>query len=80
LIAAQLDGSAGSLSAGPNYSITILANSDLNGDGTTDVKDIQILIDVILGPIAANCPVPQNADLLCNVLDLQIVARAAVGA
>jgi len=80
LVGARLDGSSASVVAGAAYSLTILANTDLNGDGVTDVEDIQILIPIILGPIAANCPVPQNTDLVCNVLDLQLVARAAVGA
>jgi len=67
LVGATLAGDAASLTSGVLYNPVVLAPTDLNGDGKTDVQDLQIMIQRILEPGA-----------LATVQDAQIVARAAL--
>lgn len=68
VVGATLAGDAAALTAGAAYSFTILAPTDLNGDGKTDVQDLQIIVQQIL-----------TAGATVTVRDAQIIARAAVG-
>lgn len=68
LIGASLAGDNVPLTAGAAYSVLVLAPTDLNGDGKTDVQDLQIIIQQIL-----------TAGSTVTVRDAQIVAQAAVG-
>jgi hypothetical protein len=78
LAGATLAGDNAPLTAGAAYNLLILARTDLNGDGKTDILDLQIMIQEILsgpsGPVAND----QNGDGVANVRDAQIVARAAI--
>lgn len=78
VIGSTLAGGTAPLGIGTPYSFTILSPTDLNGDGTTDIRDLEILIRQILdnAPVAAN---DQNGDGAVDVKDAQIVARAAPG-
>lgn len=77
LVAATLDGGSTPITAGTAYSVQVLHQSDLNGDGKTDILDLQLMILEILGQSSvAN---DQNKDGVDDVLDAQIVARAAQG-
>jgi len=69
LVGASLAGGNAPLTAGTAYSVLILAPTDLNGDGKTDVQDLQIMIQRILEPGAT-----------VTARDAQIVAWAAVAA
>ena len=73
VIGAALDGSSAGLSAGVPFAFAVLATTDLNGDGVTNVLDLQLMIQEILGgPVAHD----QNGDGVADVKDAQIVARA----
>jgi hypothetical protein len=81
-VAISLAGLVGATLAGDNapltgaeYNTLILARTDLNGDGKTDILDLQIMIQEILGGPAVN---DQNGDGVANVRDAQIVARAVM--
>jgi hypothetical protein len=75
VIGAALDGSSAGLGAGVPFAFAVLARTDLNGDGVTDVLDLQLMIQEILGgPVAHD----QNGDGLADVKDAQIVARAVL--
>jgi hypothetical protein len=77
LVGATLQGDAAALTAGPAYSFTVLARTDLNGDGKTDVLDLQLMIQEILsGSPPLN---DQNGDSVGNIRDAQLIARAALG-
>jgi len=76
LVGAKLDGTAAVIVAGTPYFFGVLARTDLNGDGKTDVLDLQLMIQEILTGTVTN---DQNGDGAVNVLDAQIVAKAAVG-
>ncbi len=78
LVAASLAGDNVPLVSGPTYTVNVLARTDLNGDGKTDVQDLQILIQEILNPPGGAGPSPndQNGDGVLNVRDAQIVACA----
>jgi hypothetical protein len=72
---------AGSLTvAGLTFAITQLKTGyDINGDGTVNVLDLQILANVILG--VASCPgnCDINGDASVNALDLQILVNVILG-
>lgn len=76
VLGATLTGGTAPLGVGTAYSFQVLAPTDLNGDGKTDILDLQILIQEILGggPVAND----QNGDGASDVRDAAIVARAAV--
>ena len=73
IVGAALDGSSAGLGAEVPFAFAVLAGTDLNGDGVTNVLDLQLMIQEILGgPVAHD----QNGDGLADVKDAQIVARA----
>lgn len=54
------------------------ASTDVNGDGATNVTDVQIAVNQALG--AASCGAGDvNGDGACNVTDVQKVINAALG-
>src|SRR5579862_682446 len=55
-----------------------LSKCDINGDGLTNIADVQGLINEALGVTAAVHDL--NADGTVNVVDIQIVVNAALGA
>ena len=67
LVGATLAGGNAPLTAGAPYSILVLDPTDLNGDGRTDVQDLQLIIQRILAVGSA-----------LTVRDAQIVAKAAL--
>jgi len=74
VIGATLEGKQAPLTAGAAYSFNVLSSMDLNGDGTVDVQDLQLMIQEILSGALAH---DQNGDGAADVRDAQIVARAA---
>lgn len=78
VLGATLAGGSSPLTVGTAWTFQVLAPTDLNGDGKTDLLDLQILIQQILngGPVAGN---DQNGDGLINVRDAAILSRAVVG-
>lgn len=76
LSAADATGSTVSATSGTAYSLTILARSDINGDGKTDGADVQAMITQIL---SGTCVSDQNADGKCNVSDAVLVLLKALG-
>ena len=60
---------------------SILSNCDLNGDGVTNVADVNLMISWVLGtatpPSGISCDV--NNDTKCNVDDAQIIVNASQG-
>jgi len=61
-------------------SATLLSNCDINGDGSVNVLDYQILANVIL--LRITCPFEScdvNRDGVVNTLDLQKVVNAILG-
>ena len=50
---------------------------DVNGDGNSNVQDVQIIINQVLGVISASCDV--NGDGAVNVADVQMVVNAVLG-
>jgi len=51
---------------------------DVNGDGTTNVSDVQLIVNQALGIISNRCDI--NGDGQTNVLDVQMVINATLGA
>lgn len=76
LLAVDGTGSALSASAGQPYSLNILDISDLNGDGKVDWADVRLMIGQVQ---MGTCTDDQNGDGKCNVLDVVIVLRKALG-
>jgi hypothetical protein len=74
VVGATLIGDAAPLTVGPAYTVAVLATTDLNGDGKTDILDLQLMIQEILTGAVVN---DQNGDGVGNVRDVQIVAKAA---
>jgi hypothetical protein len=71
LSGATLGGADAPLTSGVPYNPVVLASTDLNGDGKTDVQDLQIVIQRIL---AAGADITvRGAQLIANVI------RGAVG-
>jgi hypothetical protein len=51
--------------------------TDINGDGVTDVSDVQLVVLAILGhPIAYDADV--NGDGAINTVDLQLVVNGVI--
>jgi len=55
------------------------APCDTNGDGQTDVGDVQLLIDVLLGAAATDSRYDINKDGKVNILDVQILTNVVLG-
>ena len=77
LLSGNADGIFIPATSGPTYSVTVLALTDLNGDGKTDILDLQLLIPQIVGTSA--CSNDLNGDSKCDLLDALILIRAALG-
>ena len=77
LLSGTADGIFIPTTSGPTYSVTVLALTDLNGDGKTDILDLQLLIPQIVGTSA--CSNDLNGDSKCDLLDALILIRAALG-
>lgn len=78
IIAANPDGVEVASTMGPAWTPNFFARQDANGDGAINVLDIQYLLPYVLGSNPSSCPVEQDADGVCTVLDVQIVAKAAL--
>ncbi len=76
-IAASLPGVEIPSASGAAYSLTILSKFDLNGDGATDLNDLQIVVDQALGRVGCTSG-DLNGDGKCNVLDAQLLANASL--
>lgn len=50
---------------------------DVNGDGTINVSDVQLIVNQALGIVSNRCDI--NADGQTNVLDVQMVVNATLG-
>ena len=64
----------------PNPSVTTASGSacDLNGDGSTNVSDVQLCVNQAIG--AQSCTTGDiNKDGVCNVIDVQRDVNAALG-
>ena len=70
-LGANLAGSAVPITAGPSASFTV-GTFDLNGDGATDVLDLQLLINQILTGTAKDI----SGDGITNIVDAQVMANA----
>jgi hypothetical protein len=64
------------VTSGPVYEIRVLARSDLNGDGATNILDLNLMLDQVLGRAA--CGDDQNGDGKCDLIDLLAVIRGAL--
>ena len=53
------------------------SSCDINGDGATNVTDVQLEVNQAIG--VATCAVDLNKDGACNVIDVQRVVNAALG-
>lgn len=53
--------------------------SDLNGDGTTNAIDVQIIINVVLGVFEGEVDADVNEDALVNSIDIQLVINRILG-
>lgn len=76
MAAADATGSALVVTAGVPYSLTILAKSDINGDGKTDTADVTAMISQVTGGACTN---DQNGDGKCDVVDAVLVLLQAIG-
>jgi hypothetical protein len=81
LVGAGANGQAIALTAGPSYTLTVADPRDLNGDGTVDATDVNLMIAEVLAAISnpAACVDDQNADGICNILDIDAVLLKAMG-
>ena len=50
---------------------------DVNGDGVVNVQDVQVIINQVLGLVAAICDL--NGDGIVNIGDIQVVINAILG-
>ena len=57
--------------------IGLLPVCDINADGTTDVRDVQLMTNEVLGSTAAVHDL--NGDRVVNIVDVQIEINAALG-
>lgn len=64
------------VNSGSLYEIRVLARSDLNGDGATNMLDLNLMLDQVLGRAA--CTDDQNGDGKCDLIDLLAVIRGAL--
>ena len=76
LVAGDRNGSAMAVSAGPTYSLTILAKADLNGDGAVNSADVSLMANQVTG---GTCSDDQNGDGKCDLLDVLVVVLRALG-
>ena len=74
---AGTDVSGGSLLTVCTAGFIKYATCDINGDGNTNVSDIQLVINEALGVVPATHDL--NADAVVNVADVQIVINAVLG-
>jgi hypothetical protein len=51
----------------------------MNGDSVTNVLDLQLLVNVILGNVPASAAFDLNGDNSVSVLDLQILSNVMLG-
>lgn len=60
---------------GSPYTLSVLSKTDINGDGKTDVSDLQILVTEIVAAQStpSACVDDQNGDGKCDVLDIVII-------
>lgn len=65
------------LTQGTPYSIQILAKQDLNSDGFINETDVNIMRSQRLGTIP--CTDDQNGDSVCDVIDVLLIIKAALG-
>jgi hypothetical protein len=81
LVGAGANGQAIALAAGPAYTLTIADPRDLNGDGTVDATDVNLMIAEVLAAIATPgaCIDDQNGDGVCNIIDIDAVLLKAMG-
>ncbi len=73
LVAGDANGDEIVLTTGTNYSLLVLAKTDLNGDGTTNVSDLGIMLNQVFGLVA--CTDDMNGDNKCNIRDILIIIR-----
>lgn len=73
LFAASTSGASLPVTNSPAYSITVTSKCDLNTDGTVDVQDVQIMVNIIRSLIP--CP----GTLTCSFQTLIQIAVAAGG-
>mgnify|MGYP001558232023 FL=1 len=67
------------LALSPNLTVTKAGNgTDLNGDGITNVADVQIAVNQASGASACGSG-DVNKDGVCNVSDIQLVVNKALG-
>lgn len=59
------------------YTVNILSKFDLDGDGSTAVSDLNILLDQVLGK--AGCAADYNGNGVCDVQDVILMQRAIQG-
>lgn len=59
------------------YTVNILSKFDLDGDGSTTVDDMTILLDQVLGK--AGCASDYNGNGVCDVQDVVLMQRAIQG-
>jgi len=68
---------------GGNYTLTYsgvsATNCDVNGDGSVDVRDVQLSVNMALGLAAYDPRGDPNQDGSVNVVDVQRVIAAALG-
>jgi|CXWL01.1.fsa_nt_gi hypothetical protein len=69
-------GSGTRLALSPN--LTVGSTTDLNGDGITNVTDIQIAVNKAAGATACGSG-DVNKDGVCNVADVQLVVNRSLG-
>ena len=78
--AAAADGTAVPILPPADLRVTVLPPQsplDVNRDGRVDIIDVNLIVQQAIGNVAVTtCDL--NADTICNVLDVQLVAAAAV--
>lgn len=79
LIAVDKAGTAVALASGPTYSILILSQADLDGNGKVDAADVGLMLNQVLGTGGATCTSDQTGDGKCDLLDVYAVVLRALG-
>lgn len=77
LVAADPLGTPVEVTTGAGHTLLILAIHDLNGDGVTNMDDVRLMVDQILG--RSPCTADQNGDGRCDLIDALLVVRGALG-